>query len=215
MIIYGDQDLMTMSSYSQDPTTGATLVGLAPDAVTVSSVSVGHLYPFDPEIDDFAGTDQIYTGSSQSGFADGYSSHTGRIMGPQLITLDYSSIVPVGHGIDTLTLGISADDFQFPTFGNPYSALLNGSPAAGLTDRLNVLNQTGPLVQFFSIGIDPSVLTVDHVLTLSIDQGGNGGDGWGIDFLAVGVTTSVVPDPSTAFLMGLGLVGLAAKRRAS
>lgn len=214
-ITYGDQDRLNTGSYSQDPTTGATLEGLAPSAVTVSTVAVTHLYPFDPEIDDFAGTDQIYTGSFQSGFSDGYSSHTGRLAGPQVLTLDYSTIVPVGHAIDTLTLGIAADDFQAPTFGNSYSALLNGSSAAALTAQLNLLNQTGPIVQFFSIGIDPSVLTVDDILTVSIDQGGNGSDGWAIDFLTLGATTSVVPEPSTGPLVGLGLIALGAKRRRS
>jgi hypothetical protein len=38
------------------------------------------------------------------------------------------------------------------------------------------------------------------VLTLSIDQGGDGGDGWALDYLTVGVTTqqtptSTVPEP--------------------
>ena len=40
-----------------------------------------------------------------------------------------------------------------------------------------------------TIGIDPAVLQTNNILTLSIDEGGNGGDGWAIDFLTVGVTT--------------------------
>ena len=212
-ITYGDLDVLNQLSYGTDPRAGATREGLAPDVVTVATQEFGHTYPFAPEIDDFAGTDQIYVGSSQTGSNDGYSGYSGRIAGPQVIFLDYSSIILTGHVIDTLTLGIAADDFQFPTFGNPFSALINGSAATALTTQLNTLNQTGPDVQFFSIGIDPAILAVDHILVLSIDQGGIGGDGWAIDFLEVGVTSSLVPEPSTALLLGIGLTALGMRRR--
>lgn len=212
-ITYGDLDALNQFSYGTDPRAGATLEGLAPDVVTVATQEFGHSYPFSPEIDDFPGTDQIYVGSAQTGSNDGYAGYSGRIAGPHIITLDYSSIVPTGHVIDTLTLGIAADDFQFPSFGNPYIALLNGSVATALTTRLNAIDQTGPDVQFFSIGIAPTILTNDHILVLSIDQGGIGGDGWAIDFLEVGVTSSLIPEPSTGLLVSIGLLGLAARRR--
>jgi threonine dehydrogenase-like Zn-dependent dehydrogenase len=49
---------------------------------------------------------------------------------------------------------------------------------------------------------------------VSIDQGGDGGDGWAVDFLTVGVTTSAagVPEPSMLLVVGAGLVGLLGAR---
>ena len=107
-----------------------------------------------------------------------------------MITLDYSSLVPAGTQIDTFTLGIGADDFQFPVWGQPFLAYINGTVDAALENTLNGLVQTGPVVQFFSIGVDPASLNADNVLTLTIDEGGDGGDGWAVDFLTVGVQTS-------------------------
>ena len=41
-----------------------------------------------------------------------------------------------------------------------------------------------------TIGIDPSTLLSSNILTLSIDEGGDGGDGYAVDFLTVGVVTA-------------------------
>ena len=213
VIVYGDKDICGTWTYSSEPTTGATLEGLAADVLTVSTVTIyNHSYPFSPEGDDFAGTDQIYVGSTQTASHEGYSTYAGRINGPQVIALDYGSLVPAGHIVETLTLGIGADDFQYGAFGQPYTATLNSQSASALTNRLNALNQTGPDTQFFSIGIDPAVLVASDVLTLSIDQGGTGGDGWAIDFLTVGVTT-VIPEPATMSLLALGSLALVRRKR--
>lgn len=216
VLTYGDKDIVGFGAYATDPTTGATLEGLAPGVSTIGILGLGgvnHGFPFDPEADDYAGTDQIYVGSNQTGFSDGYSRYAGRIVGPQVITLDYSSLVSSGEKIDTLTLGIGFDDFQFPAFGNPYSASVNGNADAALSALANSFIQTGPETSFGSIGIDPGILAANHVLTLSIDQGGAGGDGWAIDFLTVGVTTSPIPLPPAAILLASAL-GLLVRRRA-
>jgi len=69
--------------------------------------------------------------------------------------------------------------------------------------------------RFFSIGIAPAMLVNTNVLTLSINEGGDGGDGWAVDFLTVGVTSSPVPKPgSVAILAGAGGVFLLRRRRA-
>lgn len=214
LLEYGDEDVLgSGTSYPIDPKTGATLEGLAVDAVTFGAAPVGHLFPFSPSVGEFPGTDEIYVGSVQTGAHDGYSGSP-RTNGPQVITLDYSSLVPAGQAVDSLTLGIGADDFQFPAFGQPFVAKLNGQDAPVLTATLNSVDQGGPVVQFFSIGISPAVLAANHVLTLSIDEGGDGGDGWAVDFLTVGVKTVAVPEPSTLLLSGLGgLAWLLVRRR--
>jgi len=194
---YGDEDVLGTASYPTDPKTGATLEGLAPGSTSVGAAAVGHSYPFTPS-GDFAGTDQIYVGSTQTGAHDGYSVSAERINGPQILSLDYSGLVGPGNSIVTFTLGIAPDDFQFPPFGQPFTASVNGSVNGSLTALLNGLDQGGPVVQFMTIGLDPSLLTPNNILTLSIDQGGDGGDGWAVDFLTVGITTrsSSVPEPS-------------------
>ena len=61
-------------------------------------------------------------------------------------------------------------------------------------------------MQFYTAGLDPSILNSDKLLNLSIDEGG---DGYAIDFLTVGVTT--VPGPASLGVLGaLGIVAGAA-----
>jgi hypothetical protein len=190
VLTYGDKDVLGTGNYSQDPTTGATLLGLQAGQVTFGAPPTFHSYPFDPDPTDYPSTDQIFTGSNQTGFHDGYSVYENRAPGPQVITLDYSSLIPAGSQIDTFTLGIGADDFQFPVWRQPFSASINGTVNAALKSTLNSLVQTGPVVQFFSIGLDPASLDESNVLTLTIDNVGDGGDGWAVDFLTVGVQTT-------------------------
>lgn len=96
VLTYGDQDVLGTGTYGTDPLTGATVEGLAADTVTFGAPAVGHGFPFAPSLGEFAGTDQIFVGSVQTGFHDGYSSASQRIAGPQVITLDYSALVPTG-----------------------------------------------------------------------------------------------------------------------
>jgi hypothetical protein len=211
-LTYGDEDLFGFG-YSSDPTAGATVQGLAPNSITLATNSFGHSFPFTPDPGDFPGTDQIYVGSTQTGAHDGYSGASQRINGPQVLNLDYSSLIPAGSTLLTLTLGIAGDDFQFPDFGQPFTATVNGVVNSALSAQLNAFNETGPVTQFFTIGLDPGVDLASHILTLSIDEGGDGGDGWAVDFLTIGVTTaaSSVAEPSTVLLLagGLTLIGFA------
>jgi hypothetical protein len=204
IIEYGNENLLNTGSYPSDPKAGATLSGLAPGVVTDATNSFAHGYPFAPSAGDFPGTDQIYVGSHQTAFHDGYSTVTGRLAGPQVITMDYSSALGAGQAVGALTLGIASDDFQFPAYGQPFTATINGVVNTALTNKLNALDDGGPVAHFFTIGISPSVLASNHVLTLSIDEGGDGGDGWAIDFLTIGVTpATAIPEPSAALLCGL------------
>jgi len=213
VLTYGDPDCLNTGCYgASDPTAGATQQGLAPGVSTQASTQFAHGFPFSPQPGDFPGTDQIFVGSTQTGAEDGYSSSAERLNGPQVLTLDYGSLVGPGQVVTTLTLGIAADDFQFPVFGQPFTAMINGVVNAALTNLLNSVDQTGPVVRFLTLGLDPAIDTGSHVLTISIDQGGNGGDGWAVDFLTVGVTTASVPEPSTLVLVGATLVGLLGSR---
>lgn len=218
VMTFGDKDALGFGVYGDDePTDGASLEGLMTGEVTYAFNSYFHGFPFDPELSDFPGTDQIYVGSDQTGFNDGYSFYGGRAAGPQIITVDYNPIVQVGHVVDTLTLGIAADDFQFPFFGHPFTALVNGHIVVDLINELNGLNQTGPQVQYFSLGLDTAILDPGHTLTLIIDQAGTGSDGWAIDFVTIGVTTSpaAVPLPPAFVLLGAGMLatmGLARRK---
>jgi hypothetical protein len=209
---YGDENLLNAGTYPSDPKAGAMLQGLAPDAVTDAASTFVHTFPFSPDAGDFPGTDQIYVGSNQTAVHDGYAESPQRLAGPQVITMNYSSLVPAGDSVQTLTLGIAADEFQFPAFGNPFSATLNGFAATALTTKLNSLNENGPATHFFTIGVDPSILNASNQLVLSINSGGDGGDGWAIDYLTIGVTASPVPEPSTILLSGLGAAAALAMR---
>ena len=214
---FGDRNLLGTGTYPSDPTAGATLEGLAPGAVTLATNSYTHAVPTAPAPGTYPGTDQIYTSGVITGKADGYSQSPSAFAGPQAITMDYSKLVPAGQQVDTLTLGVAADDFQQSIFHTPYTATVNGVVNTALSNELNALNLSGPTTQFFTVGIDKSVLTPSNVLSLSIDRAGPGGDGWGVDFTTVGVTTSpqAVPEPGTLSVLGLGLVGLVvcARRR--
>lgn len=204
---FGDMDVLGTGAYDGDPLAGATLFGLAPGQTTYADLITNHGFGFDPEMDDFPGTDQIYVGSTQTAMHDGYSGYGGRRNGPQVINLDYTKLIPKGSKVATVTLGIAADDFQNVVFGQAYSAKINGVAYQPLTDALNGFNQTGPVVQFFTIGLPLSVMRNTGMLTLEIDQGGDGGDGWAIDFLTVGVTFVPAPGATALGLMGLAAMG--------
>ena len=133
--------------------------------------------------------------------------------GPQVFNLDYHTLRPANEQVTSFTLGIAADDFQFPPIRQPFEAKINGVTNTVLTSALNALDQSGPRVQFLTIGLDPALLTANNVLNLSIDEAGDGGDGWAVDFLTVGVTTAPVPIPAVVWLFGSALGGLGAMRR--
>lgn len=216
--IYGDVDLLGFGYGGGDPFAGATLVGLAPNVITAANNSFAHGYPFDPEVGEYPGTDQIYVGSFQYSGGDGYSQYANRITGIQTVTIDYSSLVPEGQTLTSLTLGIAFDDFQNPVFGNPYTVVVNNGVNAALTGLANQIDQTTPLTRLYTIGLDLATLRDDHTLTLQIRQASGGqrggvpqGDGWAIDFLTIGATT--IPTPGAATLAALaGLVGLRRRR---
>jgi hypothetical protein len=214
VLLYGTENCLGFGCYGNaDPTAGATLEGLAPGAETAATNSYGHSFPFLPASGDFLGTDQIYVGSNQTAAHDGYAISADRIAGPLVLTLDYSSVVPVGDNVDSLTLGLALDDFQAPAIGNPFTVSIDGTPNAAISSFVNSINETGPTVRFFSFGIDPSVDNTNHVVTVSINEGGDGGDGYALDFATVGVTASPAPEPGTIGMLAGGILVVAMCRR--
>jgi len=113
----------------------------------------------------------------------------------------------------TNSYGIAADDFQFPVFGQPFLVTLNGGSDPSLTTKLESLNESHPVVHFFTIGLDPALDNPSHTLTLSINEGGGGGDGFAVDFLTLGVETAsaTTPEPSGIVMSGmvLGVISIA------
>ncbi|MGH7242740.1 MAG: hypothetical protein ACREJD_04925 [Phycisphaerales bacterium] len=206
---YGDRDMCNTGVYETDPLFGAFSQGLAAGSISMATNIYSHGYPFSPS-SDYAGTDQMHVGSVQTEILDGYANSVERINGPQVITMDYSSLVS-GAGIQTVTLGFMVDDFQFKFLGQPFTARINGVVNTTLTDLLNSLDQSGPVCQYISLGLDVASIDPSHVLTLTIDEGGNGGDGWAIDFLTIGVTE--VPAPGTAIVSVAGLFAMRRRRR--
>ena len=91
---FGTQNLFGFNfSNKDDPLDGAALTGLAADVSTQATNAYRHGYPFGPAFGDFPGTDQIYVGSNQTASLDGYSTDSGKRAGPQVVTLDYNSLV--------------------------------------------------------------------------------------------------------------------------
>lgn len=210
---YGDPNLLGMGVYSSDPTAGASLQGLAPNVVTVASNRFSHGYPFVPATDAYPGTDRIYSsGGPPTGLVDGYSLVPNRVDGPDVINMDYGSLVGPGQRVETLTLGIAPSDIQHPMLGQPYEVKVNGVVNEALTHQFNVMDLGGPSVQFFTAGIDPSLLLPSHVLNLSIARAGTAADGWAVDFTTIGVTAVPVPEPTSIAILGLGIASWAIRR---
>ena len=177
--------------------------------------SFQHPFPFQPAPGAFPGTDQIYTGGSAvaTGASDAYSATAQAIPGPQNLSLNYASLVPAGQAVDTVTLGLAADDFQKIGTGQPYTASINGMVNAALSNELNALSIGGPKVQYFTVGLNPPDLGTSNILNVSISRASTtGADGWAVDFATVGVTSHAVPEPSTLCVMALGACALAMRR---
>ena len=211
-----------------DPKAGATLSGLSAGQITSGAKSGGHdeFFPNAPA-GDFAGTDTIHVGSTfagqaHDGYSDQYLTDPGHVVkGPDTFALNYSSLLPAGQIAQTVTLGIELDDFQYGKYNQPFTATIDGVESKQIESVLNSVDLTDPAGQFYTFGLDPALLGSSGVLNLSIDEGGDGGDGYAVDFLTLGVTPAAVPEASTTIsfglllALGLGGMALARKRRSS
>jgi hypothetical protein len=195
-----------------DPTAGATLQGLAPGVTTSATNGYSHPYPFSPAAGDLGGTHQIYVGQVQTATRDGYANEPSRAHAPDVININYSALIPAGQTVQTFTLGIGIDDFQYPVFGDPIHVAVNGIPITALdnafmSDDMEIPSVNAGYEHFWSVGL--STAPLPGAMTLSINEGGDGGDGWAVDFVTVGVT---VPEPTGALLATAGTLLLCARR---
>ncbi len=190
--VFGDKDLLGFGQYSSDPPEwGARTEGLKPGEVKTGIFKTFHNFPFTPTPEDFPGTDQVYVGSNQSASLDEYANYGGRQKGPQTFKLDIGDLLSGGKP-QTLTLGIMFDDLQQPTHGQPFVVTVNGQRLDAMNQAINQQNlrdkENRPSTVFISAGLDPSILQSGNTLEVVIDQEGQGGDGWAVDYLTVGVT---------------------------
>jgi hypothetical protein len=177
--IYGSENLLGAGfKAGQNPFAGAILRGLTAGQTTTATTKFAGPAVITPATGDFAGTDQVYVGSTQTPAA-------GQLAGPQVLTLDYSAITQLGRSIKTFTLGLATDGFENPTINSPYTATVNGVADPALSALLNSIDGAGQVEQFVSIGIDPALLSPTKILTITID--GPGGSGWAVDFATVGI----------------------------
>ena len=150
---YGDEDLCNTGTYSSNPEgrshacrTGSGRSDLCRQQPGQSFASC---FSVRSATNDFPGTDQIFVGSHATASLDGYANYSGKTYGPQIISLNYSSLVAAGQKVATMTLGFEADDFQSPYWGNPYTVMLNGVINSNLTAAINSLNRNRTLRTIF------------------------------------------------------------------
>lgn len=171
-----------------------------------------HAWPWQPELDDPAGTDRVMVVSGMrdrdSARKDGYSNSTDRPYSePQPLTIKF----PVdGVNIKGAALQLFVDDFQAPVFGNRYEVRLDGREAPDLGASINALSQTGPIGKLVTLQLLPEYIALleDGELVVSIDDPHtNVGDGFSFDFARllinpkqwqyVGIVRGITQDKAT------------------
>ncbi len=153
-----------------------------------------HDWPWEVPAGAADGTDRIMLGSSYTGgtILDGYSrtwqadddaAHT------RPINIEYDL---TGLQVRNALLQIVIDDFQALRWGSEFTVTLNGRAAPFISEIINQVEQTGPVVQIISIEVPESFL--DEVasgrLSLFIDEVTETADGFAIDFVKLLVNYS-------------------------
>ncbi len=145
-----------------------------------------HPFPWTPPEDAADGTDRIMVGTSFQGEAlDGYArqwSENAAEATTRPIELRYdASDVTVRNAL----LQIVIDDFQALHWGSRFAATLNGRNAPFISEVINHVDQTGPVVQVISVEVPASFLpeVASGSLSLFIDETTGLGDGFAIDFV--------------------------------
>jgi hypothetical protein len=147
-----------------------------------------HLFPWEPDPSDPAGTDRIMV---VSGYqypvrrgVDGYTSDTRRPANKvQAIRVSFD---PRGVEIRDALIQLFVDDFQAARFHSRFQVSWDGQPAPFLDGALNPLDQHGPIGKLLTARVPAELLPAlaDGALELRIDDPDTGiGDGYAIDFV--------------------------------
>ncbi len=145
-----------------------------------------HSYPWDPREGAANGTDRIMLGTAYEGDRrDGYS--TIWATDPDAATtrpilLEYDT---GGIAVKNALLQIVIDDFQALKWGSEFTVTLNGRDAPFISEVINHVDQTGPVVQVISIEVPESFLpdVASGSLAIFIDETTGLGDAFAIDFV--------------------------------
>ncbi len=148
-----------------------------------------HPYPWQPNDNDYPGTDRIMVGSSsvnEDMKLDGYSRFTSRPENnpvPIKISFPEPSIK-----INSIVLQMFIDDFQAPKFGSSFQFSINGKRLSYIENVLNTVNQTGPIGKLVTFGILPEDFSLfeNGNVEIMIDDPQTGiGDGFALDFVQI------------------------------
>ncbi|WP_240941022.1 S-layer homology domain-containing protein [Paenibacillus sp. HB172176] len=152
-----------------------------------------HGYPWDPREGAAKGTDRIMLGTGYTGEnLDGYSmqwEQDAEGAATRAIELKYDA---KGIAVDNAMLQICVDDFQAINWGSHFSVTLNGKDAPFISEVLNHIDQTGPVVQIISIEIPQRFYSdiASGSLSVYINETTGLGDGFAIDFVKLLVNYS-------------------------
>jgi len=145
-----------------------------------------HPFPWSAPEDAADGTDRIMLGTAYRGEAlDGYArqwSENPAEATTRPIELGYDTS---GITVRNALLQIVIDDFQALHWGSRFTATLNGRDAPFISEVINHVDQTGPVVQVISVEVPSSFLpeVASGSLSLLIDEATGLGDGFAIDFV--------------------------------
>jgi hypothetical protein len=145
-----------------------------------------HPFPWTAPEDAADGTDRIMLGTAYQGEAlDGYARQWAEnpaeaTTRPIELRYDASGIT-----VRNALLQIVIDDFQALHWGSRFTATLNGRSAPFISEVINHVDQTGPVVQVISVEVPSSFLpeVASGSLSLFIDEATGLGDGFAIDFV--------------------------------
>lgn len=152
-----------------------------------------HGFTWDPREGAADGTDRIMLGTSYQGEGrDGYSKQWDKDpveATTRAIQMEYDI---TGISVENAMLQICVDDFQALKWGSHFTVTLNGKDAPFISEVLNHIDQTGPVVQIISIEIPQSFYSeiASGSLSILIDETNGIGDGFAIDFVKLLVNYS-------------------------
>ncbi|GBD88887.1 putative lipoprotein YiaD precursor [bacterium BMS3Abin03] len=148
-----------------------------------------HPYPWQPNENDYAGTDRIIVGSGcvkEDMKLDGYSKYTNR---PENNPVPIKISFPKpAIKINSVVLQMLIDDFQAPKFGSSFQFSIDGKRISYIEKILNSVNQTGPVGKLVTFGILPEDINLfeDGRIEIMIDDPFTGiGDGFALDFVQI------------------------------